>query len=119
MKCVYLLDSLCAELIITPETPTATPVPTIVATPGSSTETPDQATPEMPIATPAPTIVVGDAGTNYDSGGRPWRLNSSRSTQTPALIATPAATPGSSTVTSAQATPETPSVTGTSICLFF
>ncbi|KAE9176827.1 hypothetical protein PF005_g24757, partial [Phytophthora fragariae] len=36
-----------------------------------------------------------------DSGGRQWRLESSRSTQTPPPIATPAATPGSSTETTA------------------
>ncbi|KAE9282165.1 hypothetical protein PF001_g23440, partial [Phytophthora fragariae] len=38
-----------------------------------------------------------DAASDCDSGGRLWRLESSRSTQTPPPIATPAATPGSST----------------------
>ncbi|KAE8972016.1 hypothetical protein PR003_g20672 [Phytophthora rubi] len=59
----------------------------------------------------------GRSSSGYsDSGGRQWSLESSRSTQTSARIATPAATPGSSTVKSAQATPETPIATGT---LFF
>ncbi|KAE9269825.1 hypothetical protein PF008_g30760 [Phytophthora fragariae] len=45
-----------------------------------------------------------DAASDCDSGGRQWRLESSRSTQTPPPIATPAATPGRSTETPA-ATP--------------
>ncbi|KAE8959550.1 hypothetical protein PF011_g30390, partial [Phytophthora fragariae] len=45
-----------------------------------------------------------DTASDCDSGGRLWRLESSRSTQTPPPIATPAATPGSSTETPA-ATP--------------
>ncbi|KAE9338381.1 hypothetical protein PF008_g12099 [Phytophthora fragariae] len=47
----------------------------------------------------------GRSSSGYsDSGGRLWRLESSRSTQTPPPIATPAATPGRSTETPA-ATP--------------
>ncbi|KAE9160711.1 hypothetical protein PF004_g31082, partial [Phytophthora fragariae] len=44
----------------------------------------------------------GRSSSGYsDSGGRLWMLESSRSTQTPPPIATPAATPGSSTETPA------------------
>ncbi|KAE9009046.1 hypothetical protein PR001_g16543 [Phytophthora rubi] len=62
----------------------------------------------------------GRSSSGYsDSGGRQWRLKSNRSTQTPASISTQAATPGSSTESPDQATSETPTATGTSICLFF
>ncbi|KAE9067581.1 hypothetical protein PF006_g29967, partial [Phytophthora fragariae] len=88
-------------------TQTPPPIATSAATPGRSTET--------PAATPAPTIkrtpvearvesFDADTASDCDSGGRLWRLESSRSTQTPPPIATPAATPGRSTETPA-ATP--------------
>ncbi|KAE8999537.1 hypothetical protein PR003_g21403 [Phytophthora rubi] len=70
-------------------TQTPASISTPAATPGSSTESPDQATSETPTATPAPTIEVGS----------------------PEPIATPEATPGSSTETPDQATPETPAAT--------
>ncbi|KAE8961236.1 hypothetical protein PR001_g30107, partial [Phytophthora rubi] len=66
MKCVYLLDSLCAELIITP---TATPVPTIVV--GSQSRLRLRPPPLEARLQPLDT----DAGADCDSGGYPWQLD--------------------------------------------